>query len=65
MKKNYRNGIGIAMFALLSAFALSACSPEPGSKAWCDNMQDKAKGEWTAEQAGTFTKHCVLGNYKK
>lgn len=65
MKKNYLNSIGIAMFALVSVFVLSACTSEPGSKAWCDNMKDKAKGEWTAEQAGVFTKHCVLGNYKK
>jgi len=54
-----------AMLALLAITALSACSAEPGSKAWCDNMKEKDKGQWTAEEAGTFTKHCVLGNYKK
>jgi len=47
------------------AFTLTACTPESGSQAWCDSIKEKPKAEWTAEDAGIFTKHCVLGNYKK
>ncbi len=65
MKKNHVKSIAIVTFALFGAFTLSACSPEPGSKAWCNSMKEKAKGQWTAEQAGIFTKHCVMGNYKE
>jgi len=65
MKKHHLKSISIATFALLGAFTLSACSPEPGSKGWCNSMKEKSKGEWTAEQAGIFTKHCVMGNYKE
>ena len=56
--------IMIALFAALIALSLSGCS-EPGSKAWCDSMKDKDKSKWTAEDAGIFAKHCVLGNYKE
>lgn len=65
MKKKHLNSIAISIFTLLSAFTLSACAPEPGSKAWCNSMNEKSKTEWTADQAGIYTKHCVLGNYKE
>lgn len=54
-----------AMLALLAITALSACSPDPGSKAWCEAMKEKPKADWSSNEAATFTKHCVLGNYKK
>jgi len=43
---------------------LSACSPEIGTKAWCEGLADKAKGEWSTNDATQFAKHCVLKNYK-
>jgi len=46
---------------ILSAVCLfSACSPEPGSDAWCEDMKEKDKGEWTANEAGEFAKSCVF-----
>lgn len=48
---------------LITAFMvglLSACSPEVGTDAWCAAMQEKPKGEWSANEAGDFTKHCLL-----
>ena len=54
-----------AIFALLIALSFASCSAEPGSKAWCDNMKQKEKGKWTADEATTFTKYCLMGNYKK
>jgi len=51
----------ISLAAALVAFALAgACSPEPGSDAWCKDLKEKPKGEWTADQASTFAKSCIL-----
>ena len=52
-------------FAVLCAVlsivgALSACSPEVGSEAWCNDLKEKPKGDWSANEAADFAKHCVL-----
>ncbi|BFM16047.1 hypothetical protein R50073_22300 [Maricurvus nonylphenolicus] len=39
---------------------LTACAPEVGSDAWCANMKEKPKGDWTANEAKDFAKHCVF-----
>ena len=39
---------------------LNACSPEVGSDAWCKDLKEKPKGEWTANELGDFAKHCVI-----
>lgn len=39
---------------------LMACAPEVGSDAWCKAMDEKPKGEWTANEAGDYAKHCVF-----
>jgi len=60
------------------ALALAGCAPEVGSQAWCQSMKDKApevgsqawcqsmkdkpKGDWTANDATDFAKHCLFGN---
>jgi len=55
----------ITTLATLSLFSvLAACSPEVGTKAWCESLGDKAKGDWTANDATQFAKYCVLKNYK-
>ncbi len=46
--------------SLMMIFTLSACSPEIGSEAWCDNLKQKPKGDWTANELADFTKHCIL-----
>jgi len=38
----------------------SGCSPEVGSKAWCKQMQEKPKGEWTANEAADYARYCVF-----
>ena len=50
-----RAGIVAALVALIAA-----CSPEVGSKEWCEDMKNKPKGEWTANEAADFAKHCIL-----
>ena len=40
--------------------ALNACSPEVGSDKWCQNMEAKPKGDWTANEATDYAKHCLF-----
>ena len=46
--------------ALVFLLSLSACTPEVGSEQWCNTMKDMPKGDWTMNDAGNFTKHCLL-----
>jgi hypothetical protein len=39
---------------------LAACEPEVGSERWCENMREKARGDWTANEALEFARSCVL-----
>ena len=40
---------------------LTACSPTVGSKEWCEEMKKKPKGDWSANEAVDYAKHCVMG----
>jgi hypothetical protein len=46
--------------AAILSLGLTACSPEVGSDKWCQQMEDKPKGDWTANQAADYTKHCIF-----
>jgi len=39
---------------------LTACSAEVGSDKWCHNLKEKPKGEWTANEAKDYAKHCIF-----
>lgn len=52
--------LALPALAALLALGLSACAPEIGSDAWCANMKAKAKGDWSANEAVDFAKHCIL-----
>ncbi|MBO6948012.1 MAG: DUF3012 domain-containing protein [Rhodospirillales bacterium] len=51
---------GVLALAIIAFSALTACSPEVGSKEWCEELKEKPKGDWTANEAADFAKHCVL-----
>ena len=51
---------GILVLAIFAIGALRACSPEVGSKEWCEDLKAKPKGDWSANEAADFAKHCVL-----
>lgn len=51
---------GIKTVLIVTMFFLVACAPEVGSKAWCESMKEKPKGDWTATEATDFAKHCLL-----
>jgi hypothetical protein len=52
-----RAGIWVAILGL---GVLAGCAPEVGSEAWCKAMEEKPKGDWSANEAVDYTKHCVL-----
>jgi len=51
--------ISILAIALL-AVSITACSPEIGSEQWCSDMKNKPTGDWSANQAADYAKHCLL-----
>lgn len=50
----------ILSVAAVAVAPLAACSPEVGSKEWCDDLKAKPKGDWSANEAKDFAKHCIL-----
>ena len=50
----------ISTLLIFSLCGLSACAPKVGSDAWCKKMEQKAKGDWTANEAGAYAKSCVF-----
>jgi hypothetical protein len=48
-----------AMLILLTMW-LTACAPEVGSERWCENMREKPRGDWTANELVEFGRSCVL-----
>ena len=53
--RNMFLGIVIGSTALFSG-----CSPEVGSEAWCSDLKEKSKADWTANEAADFAVNCVL-----
>lgn len=45
---------------VLSSAMLVGCAPEVGSDRWCKAMEAKDKGDWSANEAADFAKHCLL-----
>ena len=52
--------IVLILMIISSVAALSGCAPEVGSEAWCKKMEEKAKGDWTANETGEYAKNCVF-----
>lgn len=47
-------GLSLAMVFMVG------CAPEIGSEEWCTQLKEKPKGDWTANEAKDFTKHCIF-----
>lgn len=39
---------------------IGGCAPEVGSERWCNAMRDTPRGDWTANEAIDFTRHCLF-----
>lgn len=48
------------LLPILALAAVSACAPEVGSERWCANIKEKPKGDWTANEAADYAKHCLF-----
>lgn len=55
-----KNLFAATVIGLTSVTVLAACSPEVGSKEWCESLKEKPKGDLTANEAVEFAKSCVL-----
>ncbi len=49
----------VASLGLLLALT-AGCAPEVGSEKWCNQLKEKPKGDWTANELADFTKHCIF-----
>jgi hypothetical protein len=49
----------VALLAVITAWS-AACAPEVGSERWCEQMRDKPRGDWSANEALEFARSCVL-----
>jgi hypothetical protein len=50
-----------SIFIVVTATFLLAGCDRVGSEAWCEKQSQKPKNEWTMDEAGDYTKYCVLG----
>ncbi len=59
-EKKMKKTITMGLLLISIVLALPACAPEVGTKAWCEQMREKPKGDWTANEAGDYAKHCIF-----
>ena len=52
--------IKLTSFLFIMSTFLSACSPDVGSKEWCNELKEKSKGEWTTNEITDYAKHCIF-----
>ena len=50
----------VTLLIVLFAASLTACGPEVGSVEWCEDLDDKSKGDWSANEAKEYAKNCVF-----
>lgn len=50
----------VSIIALFTLLAITGCSPEVGTDAWCKQMKEKSKADWTANEAGDYAEHCLF-----
>lgn len=43
-----------------SLLVLTGCEPKVGTKGWCEKMDQKPKGDWSANEAADYGKHCIF-----
>jgi len=54
------NQVKKILFLSLLLTQLVACSAEVGSEKWCKDLKQKPKGEWSANEATDYAKHCLF-----
>jgi hypothetical protein len=52
--------ISLLIFIAAILLAMTGCAPEVGSEAWCKQLAEKDKGDWSANEAADYAKHCLF-----
>ena len=55
--------VGLLSLATLSSTACTQGlrrTPAVGSEAWCEQMNEKPKGDWTGNEAAAYARHCLF-----
>ena len=47
------------ILSIMSVFPY-ACSAEVGSEEWCEELKEKSKSEWTANELTNYAKNCIF-----
>lgn len=45
---------------VVALFLMNGCTPEVGTEAWCKMMEEKPKGDWSANEVTDYAKHCII-----
>jgi len=48
------------LIPLIASLSITSCA-KVGSEAWCESLEEEPKGDWTANEAGDYTKYCLMG----
>ena len=59
-----RNTLYISILFTLVIFT-QGCSPEVGTKGWCEDMEDTPKVEWTLTQSQDYAASCLGHLFKQ
>ena len=51
-----------ALAVLAASLTLASCAPKVGTPRWCEAMKQKPSGDWTANEALDFARHCIVTN---
>jgi hypothetical protein len=54
------NKVIMTMLGLAVILTMTGCTPEVGSEKWCKMMEEKPSGDWTANDAADYAKHCIF-----
>ncbi len=47
-------------FVLAGSVSLAGCSPEVGSEAWCQDLKETPKVDWSTRDATAYAEHCIF-----
>jgi hypothetical protein len=48
------------VMVFLATAVIAGCAPEVGSKSWCEQMDEKSKGDWTVNEAESYVRNCIV-----
>lgn len=60
MSPQFKNAAARVLLPVALVVALAGCSPKVGSEAWCEAMDKKPAGDWSANEAAEYAKNCVF-----